>query len=459
MDEPEVRIAAGDPGFEERIQRLADRVHSRFRYHSIELPDGSVLPGLQPVEHLRWRLDLFGLPEDLRGKRVLDVGAWDGWFSFECERRGAEVVAVVCIALDTFHEAKELIGSRVEYLTLDVNELSARKLGTFDIVLFFGVLYHLRHPLLGLEKAVELSTDLVLIESFVIQAENRQIPSVMEFYERTELGGQVDNWCGPSPECLVSMCRSAGFAQVELKDITNQRASVVCKRHWPEPDTVPTAPAPQLHAVINNRTYVSTFHPFKDEYLCCYFKSEERGLTADSLFVEVDGYGTHALVLAESGGDGYQANCLRPPGLAPGPHEVRIRTRHSARSNPAAITMLDESGREAVTSSSHLPGIPSVGPPELCSAEFRPSGDLRFAVNRGGSLVCYFRSPVQSVMPGDVMIDLAGLMMRADTISFLGDNVWQANVLLAQPLAPETPVRLRLGEGEWSPASPLRAIV
>jgi len=459
MAEPEVRIAAGDPGFEERIQRLADRVHSRFRYHSIELPDGSVLPGLQPVEHLRWRLDLFGLPEDLRGKRVLDVGAWDGWFSFECERRGAEVVAVDCIALDTFHEAKELIGSRVEYLTLDVNELSARKLGTFDIVLFFGVLYHLRHPLLGLEKAVELSTDLVLIESFVIQAENRQIPSVMEFYERTELGGQVDNWCGPSPECLVSMCRSAGFAQVELKDITNQRASVVCKRHWPEPDTVPTAPAPQLHAVINNRTYVSTFHPFKDEYLCCYFKSEERGLTADSLFVEVDGYGTHALVLAESGGDGYQANCLRPPGLAPGPHEVRIRTRHSARSNPAAITMLDESGREVVPSSSQLPGILNVGPPELCSAEFRPSGDLRFAVNRGGSLVCYFRSPAQSVMPGDVAIDLAGLMTRADTISFLGDNVWQANVLLAQPLAPETPVRLRLGEGEWSPALPLRAIV
>ena len=156
MAEPEVRIAAGDPGFEERIQRLADRVHSRFRYHSIELPDGSVLPGLQPIEHLRWRLDLFGLPEDLRGKRVLDVGAWDGWFSFECERRGAEVVAVDCIALDTFHEAKELIGSKVEYLTLDVNELSASKLGTFDIVLFFGVLYHLRHPLLGLEKAVEL---------------------------------------------------------------------------------------------------------------------------------------------------------------------------------------------------------------------------------------------------------------------------------------------------------------
>src|SRR5580658_7027398 len=261
MAQPEVRIAAGDPGFEERVQRLADRVHSRFRYHSIELPDGSVLPGLQPIEHLRWRLDLFGLPQDLRGRRVLDVGAWDGWFSFECERRGAEVVAVDCIALDTFHEAKELLGSRVEYLTLDVNELSARRLGRFDIVLFFGVLYHLRHPLLGLEKAVELSTDLALIESFVIEHENRQIPSMMEFYERGELGGQIDNWWGPSRECLIAMCRSAGFAQVELKDVTNQRAAVVCKRRWPAPDPRADFNAPQLHAAVNNRTYVALFHP------------------------------------------------------------------------------------------------------------------------------------------------------------------------------------------------------
>src|SRR6202142_3827987 len=176
MAEPEVRIAAGDRGFEERVQRLADRVHSRFRYHSIELPDGSILPGLQSVEHLRWRLSLFGLPEDLRGKRVLDIGAWDGWFSFECERRGAQVVAVDCVALNTFLEAKELLGSQVEYLELDVDELSTARLGTFDIVLFFGVLYHLRHPLLGLEKVVELCTDLALIESFVIQTEDRQIP-------------------------------------------------------------------------------------------------------------------------------------------------------------------------------------------------------------------------------------------------------------------------------------------
>ena len=451
MAEREGRIAAGDRGFDESVQRLAGQLHSRFRYHSIELPGGGVLPGLQSIEHLRRRLDLFGLPLDLRGKRVLDVGAWDGWFSFECERRGAEVVAVDCVAMDTFLEAKQLIGSQVEYLILDVNELSARRLGRFDIVLFFGVLYHLRHPLLGLEKAVELSTDLALIESFVIQPESRQIPSVMEFYERGELGGQIDNWCGPSPECLVAMCRSAGFAQVELKDITNQRASVVCRRRWPDPEPTPGAAAPQLHSVVNNRTYVAKFHPLKDEYLCCYFKSPERGLTTDSLFVEVDGFGTHTLVVAENEG-GYQANCLRPPGLEPGRHEVRLRTRHSGRSNAAEFTMLDELGRDGLTNRGALPD----GPPELCSAEFHSSGDLRLAVDRGGSLVCYFRSPAQSMGAGDVTIEVEGRTMGAHTISSLGDGVWQANILLDRPVAAGSAVRIRLGEGEWSAASPAR---
>jgi len=461
MAEPEVRIAAGDRGFEERIQQLADQVHARFRYHSIDLPDGSVLPGLQTVEHLRWRLDLFELPRDLRGKRVLDVGAWDGWFSFECERRGAEVVAVDCIALDTFLEAKQLLGSKVEYLTLDVNELSARRLGHFDIVLFFGVLYHLRHPLLGLEKAVELSTDLALIESFVIEPEQRQIPAVMEFYERAELGGQIDNWCGPSPECLVSMCRSAGFAQVELKDITNRRASVVCRRRWPGPvvgsDVVGAelAESPQLHAAVNNRSYAATFHPLKDEYLCCYFKSTETGLTTDSLFVEVDGFGTQTLVVTESEGGAYQANCLRPPGLEPGRHEVRVRTLRSGRSNTAVFTMLDESGREAAAASGSSSDLPTE-PPELCSAEYKPSGDLRYTVDRGGSLVCYFRSPAETVAAGDVVMEAGGAVARAHSISSLGDGVWQANVVLEKPLTAGSPVRIRLREGQWSLAKPWR---
>ena len=448
------QISAGDPAFEARVQRLADQVHSRFRYHSIDLPDGSILPGLQPVEHLRWRLSLFGLPNDLTGKRVLDIGAWDGWFSFECERRGASVVAVDCVELDTFLEAKRLLNSKVEYLTLDVAELTPQRLGRFDIVLFFGVLYHLRHPLLGLERCVELSTDLTLVESFVIASETRAIQAVMEYYERTELGGQLDNWCGPSPECLVSFCRSAGFAQAELLDVTNARASVICRRRWPEPDAAPSVPAPLLISAVENRRYQARFHPLKDEYLCCFFKSGETGLTPETVFVEVDGYGTQALVVAGDGEGGWQANCLRPPGLEPGQHEVRLRTATSGRSNAVTFVMLDEHGRDITAPAASLPSAA----PELCSAECRVSGDLRYAASREGHLTCYFRSPAAAVTPADVSIDVNGNIVAAQTASSLGGGVWQANVLLNHAITPETPVRVRLGEGEWSGAQPLRQL-
>ncbi len=450
MPERAVKAEAGSREFEERIQRLADRVHARFRYHSIELPDGSVLPGLQPVEHLKWRLDRFGLAEDLRGKRVLDIGAWDGWFSFECERRGADVVAVDCVELDTFVEARRLIGSKVEYLTLDVNELSARRLGQFDVVLFFGVLYHLRHPLLGLEKAVELSRDIALVESFVIPAEERRIRNVMEFYERAELGGQIDNWCGPTPECAMAMCRSAGFAKVELVDVTEQRASIICRRRWPEPDSQVGEVRPQLHSVVNNRTYVSRFHPLKDEYLSCYFKFREQALRADDLFVEVDGFGTQTLSVTSNGPGGYQADCLRPPGLEPGRHEVRVRTRRSERSNPAEFVMVNEDGSEPALVARKLPAEA----PELCSAEYFAAGDLRTVAGRGGSLVCYFRLQTAAEAPGasDVWIEAGGELRRADTVSSLGDGVWQANLLLQARAPAGIEVRLRLEGGEWSQA-------
>ena len=453
MSEPDLHkpwIAAGNAEFDDRIQVMAQRVQTRFRYHTIELPDGSVLPGLQTTEHLRWRLGLFGLPEDLRGKRVLDIGAWDGWFSFECERRGAQVTAVDCVALNTFLEAKELLGSRVEYLTLDVGELSAAKLGTFDVVLFLGVLYHLRHPLLGLEKVVELCTDLALIESFVIASESRTIPSVMEFYERTELGGQIDNWCGPSPEALLAMCRSAGFAQAELKDITNQRASVICRRRWPEPEG--TGAAPHLSAAVNNRTQTAQFHPLKDEYLCCYFRSPETGLTPDEISVEVDGFGTHALTVTASGEGAWQADCIRPPGLAPGRHRVRMRTRNSAHSNVVEFEMTDESGSGAAAPSNSLPREA----PELCSAELFPPSDSRLAIGKAGSLVCYFRCAAETLGIGDIHLDVAGEIRHPHTISSHGDGVWQANLILHTPINAGSALRLRLGNGPWTEALPLR---
>jgi hypothetical protein len=243
----------------------------------------------------------------------------------------------------------------------------------------------------------------------------------------------------------MAMCRSAGFAEVELKDVTNRRASVVCRRRWQEPGR---GPAPHLHSASNNRNYTARFHPAKEEYLCCYFKSAEKELTPETIFIEVDGYGVPALTVAANGPGAWQANCIRPPGLETGPHEVRIRSAGSARSNAVEISMLDREGVETPGRGEEL----TSEAPELCSAEFSASGDLRIAVNRGGVLVCYFRAAVTRLGAAHVTVDTGGSVVGAHTISSLEDGVWQANVMLDRPMEDGVPVRVRLGKGAWSNA-------
>jgi hypothetical protein len=246
------------------------------------------------------------------------------------------------------------------------------------------------------------------------------------------------------------MCRSAGFATAQLLDVTNNRASVVCRRRWPEPRGV--EPAPHLNAVVNNRTQVARFHPLKDEYLCCYFKSDEAGITPDGLFVEVDGFGTSALVVTGNGEGAWQADCLRPPGLAPGRHRVQLRTQQSWLSNTVGFEMSDEHGRTVAAESESLPAEA----PELCSAEFHAPGDSRIAIGMGGSLVCYFRSGAQTLGAMDVYLDVGGQIVSSHTISSLGESVWQANILLDEAPHGEPQIRLRLGKGQWSEPTPLR---
>jgi SAM-dependent methyltransferase len=139
---------------------LQSRVSAIRWYHTIDLGGGVVTRG---VDDSPMRLARARLPESLHGLTVLDIGAWDGFFSFECERRGAARV----VAADHFSWhgsgwgtkagfllAREALGSRVEDLDIDVMDLTPERVGTFDVVLFLGVLYHLRHPFLALEQVV-----------------------------------------------------------------------------------------------------------------------------------------------------------------------------------------------------------------------------------------------------------------------------------------------------------------
>ena len=270
MNRMGMQSPARHPDFARLTQQQVSLLSRKGWYHSVRLADGTVISGLVSVEALQARLRSFPIPGDLTGKRLLDVGAATGGCSFEMERRGAEVVAVDCVEYEEFHIARKLLGSSVEYHILDVEELTPERLGRFDIILFLGVLYHLRHPLLGLEKICALTNDTAFVESFVNDAlpaaDARDGACLLEFYERDELGGQIDNWFGPNTQCLMALCRSAGFARVNLEYFSDRRAGVTCRRHWEPVPANPAAPPPWINAAINNRTGDIYFHPAKDEY-------------------------------------------------------------------------------------------------------------------------------------------------------------------------------------------------
>src|SRR5437016_1989514 len=114
---------------------VRDGLNRTGLYHSFRLPDGRVLEGAMSLAFLEDRAASFGLPQDLRGKTLLDIGPWDVYFTFEMERRGAEVTAIDYADLDTFRALHRAYNSRARYLRMDVYELDPARLGMFDIVL------------------------------------------------------------------------------------------------------------------------------------------------------------------------------------------------------------------------------------------------------------------------------------------------------------------------------------
>ena len=267
---------------------------------------------------------------------MLDIGAWDGFYTFEMERRGASVVALDLFRNEKFLLARDLLKSNAEYVVGDICRLSSSDLGRFDIVLFFGVLYHVKHPLLALENVCSLTTDTAYVESYVIDdGTDLNAPPVMEFYERTELRGQFDNWVGPNVPCLMAMARTAGFAEVQFESVLSNRAHVTCRRKWS------TAPgndaAPEIICVENSITRDHSFSTAQDDYLSIYFRSATPGLNCDDVFAEVGPYAVRPGEVVDAGGDGWLAVCKLPPGLDAEWHALRLRVRKSQWSNAVRI--------------------------------------------------------------------------------------------------------------------------
>jgi tRNA (mo5U34)-methyltransferase len=202
-------------------QDLQSRVEALRWYHRINLGGGIVTKG---VDDTALRLARIDLPSSLVGRSVLDIGAWDGFFSFEAERRGASrIVAADSYAWHGvgwgtgagkagFELARAALGSRVEDVDIDVMELSPERIGTFDVVLFLGVLYHMRDPLLALERVASVTRGLLILETVVDMVGFRR-PAVA-FYPDRELNGDPTNWWGANVPAVHAMLQSVGFERV-----------------------------------------------------------------------------------------------------------------------------------------------------------------------------------------------------------------------------------------------------
>ena len=239
-----------------KYKSIAQRVEEiQFWYHRIELPSGIVTPGTEPVHAAK-----YAIPDDLTGKRVLDIGAWDGYWTWEALKRGAKEV----IAIDDFSDniytvngankdfphrdwsgfdlCREALGfeekrdetfknmywsnnkdQRVKRIEMSIYSIDAEEfnLGHFDIVFFFGTIYHLKHPMLALEKISAVCDDEIYIESAICDNYSpyrgglgkgyKNNDMVTEFYPTDQYGDNDSNWWIPTLQCLGNMVNSAGF--------------------------------------------------------------------------------------------------------------------------------------------------------------------------------------------------------------------------------------------------------
>ncbi len=222
-----------------------------YWYHRIELPGGVVKPGWAPLMPSAYKV-----PADFNGLRVLDVGAWDGYWSFTALERGArEVVAIDDFSdhistahyvprpkWETFDLCRSALGygeDRCRRLEMSVYDISPDNLGVFDVVFFFGTLYHLRHPLLALDKLSAVCRKTIFVESAVIDDfspyfgfgqgySGRQM--VMEFYPGSELGDNPTNWWAPTTHLLGQLIKAAGFNDVTSWKIAgSQTEAPLCR--------------------------------------------------------------------------------------------------------------------------------------------------------------------------------------------------------------------------------------
>lgn len=196
-------------------------------WHTIPLADGSYTKGAKSIEMMRNEAALYFDGVDLTGRSFIDVGAWNGGFTVEAASRGANRLA----ALDRYHlpelehhfQALSSISYVIERTGLDISlfavnldnpRLDLTNLGTFDVVLFAGVFYHLVNPLSALREVAAMATETLVVETWIDNT-NDDRPGMI-FYPGAEVNNDSSNWWGPNIPFMVEFLKLLGFAEVEV---------------------------------------------------------------------------------------------------------------------------------------------------------------------------------------------------------------------------------------------------
>ena len=227
---PPVPVEAPKPtDLDPEGRAIIEKITGQEWYHSIDLGHGVITPGF--VDH-RDQLPYYALPASLEGLRVLDVATFDGYWAFEFERRGAEVVAAdvaswtevdvprlmlphaASFGLDRptgigFGLAHEILGSRVKRVACSVYDLDPERVGTFDLVFISDLLVHLRDPQLALERAYSVCRGEVLVaDVYTPRLEGMGDRPLALFTAPSE------TWWLPNIATVKAMMRTAGFESI-----------------------------------------------------------------------------------------------------------------------------------------------------------------------------------------------------------------------------------------------------
>ena len=231
---------------------LTSRIAALRWFHSIDFGDGVISPGDKSLDTIKREQAIFFDPMLLKGATVLDIGAWNGAYSFEAARRGADVLATdhyvwthdVWRGREGFDIANAALGYNIKTRTIDVPDISNATVGSHDVVLFLGVLYHLPSPLTLLQNISDVALQCLVVETHADLLELDR--PALAYYPGTTLNGDPTNFFGPNRAFIIEALKERGFTKFDTH-YENNRLTV---HAWRGTALRVLNDAPEVHRIV-----------------------------------------------------------------------------------------------------------------------------------------------------------------------------------------------------------------